>query len=500
MYKDYENEDNNENENKYSNDYGEKRAKGNANYIMGDDKSSFGDYIKINDFNIKNENLKRRICVLTAFTIIFAIGFILFGILYTDSNLRGNSYGNSLEAGYQRAVYELSDNINNIEVNLSKVQVSEDASLQRKYLQLVCDNCKYAQSNFQILPIKLSTTREGVAFINKMDGYCTSVIAGETAMTESQKVKIQQLHGITLELKKALNDLISKIMGGYSILQASEKDMGELDDFSSNFEGLGADSISYPSMIFDGPFSDSLYNKEIKGLTEVEVDKETAQKNLEAILADFYQYDKIEYEGETKGDFVTYDFSIYVKDKIISASLSKRGGFLLNLSGYADESETAEQTIDDAIKTAIKFAGLAGASDMKCVWSDSQKGVAFINLAPVINNVIYYPDLIKVKVDLSTGNVVGYDAVSYAYNHTDRETTTPTLSAVQARDLLDLKLNINAQKLCIIPLEYGGEVLAYEFYCEYYGAEYYVYINAFDGDEERVMKVVSTTDEGNLTK
>ena len=58
----------------------------------------------------------------------------------------------------------------------------------------------------------------------------------------------------------------------------------------------------------------------------------------------------------------------------------------------------------------------------------------------------------------------------------------------------------NAQKLCIIPLEYGGEVLAYEFYCEYYGAEYYVYINAFDGDEERVMKVVSTTDEGNLTK
>lgn len=483
----------------YSNENEEKNNSSNT-YKLADDKSSFGDYVKINDFNTKNENLKRKLCVLTAFTVIFAIGFILFGVLYTESNLRGNAYGNSLEAGYQRAVYELTDNVNNIEVNLSKVQISEDAGLQRKYLQLVCDNCKYAQSNFQILPIKLSTTREGVAFINKMDGYCTSVIAGESPITEAQKVKLQQLHGITLELKTALSNLIGKIMKGYSILQASEKDLGELDDFSSNFEGLGADSISYPSMIFDGPFSDSLYNKEIKGLTDVEVDKNTAQSNLTAIIDDLYEYDEITFVGETKGDFATFDFSIRVGESTLSAQVAKRGGFLLNLSGYAKESETASVTLENAIATAISFAGRAGASDMQCVWSDSQKGVAFINLAPVVANVTYYPDLIKVKVDLTSGKVVGYDAVSYAYNHTDRDSVTPTLSAVQARDLLDLKLNINTQKLCIIPLEYGGEVLAYEFYCEYYGEEYYVYINAFDGDEERVMKVVTTTAEGDLTK
>ena len=78
-------------------------------------------------------------------------------------------------------------------------------------------------------------------------------------------------------------------------------------------------------MIFDGPFSDSLYNKEIKGLTDVEVNKETAQKNLEAIFADFYSYDKIEYKGETKGNFVTYDFSVYVNNKIITVMIYSNG-------------------------------------------------------------------------------------------------------------------------------------------------------------------------------
>ncbi|MGN1227191.1 MAG: PepSY1/2 domain-containing protein, partial [Christensenellales bacterium] len=241
-------------------------------------------------------------------------------------------------------------------------------------------------------------------------------------------------------------------------------------------------------------------DKEIKGLPEAEVDKDTAQNNLTSILGEEYAYDRIEYEGETNGDFVTYDFSIYVGDNVITAQVAKRGGFLINLSGFVTESETTTYSIDECIANAISFANVAGASDMQSVWKDEQKGIAFINLAPVINNVIYYPDLIKVKVDMNSGLVVGYDAQPYAYNHIDRTKTTPTLSAVQARDLLDLTLNINTQKLCIIPLEYGGEVLAYEFNCEYYGDEYYVYINAFNGNEEKVMKVVSTTDEGALTK
>ena len=463
--------------------------------------SDFNSFIIENEYRMAKDKYFIRFCTLLAFTLVFAFGFILFGVLYTNSNGKMLTYGNSLEASYERAVYDLADNVNNIEINLSKAQVSNTDAMQYKYLRLVCDNCKYAQSNFQLLPIKLSATREGVAFINKMDGYCTSLITSGKPLTDFEKQKIKELYNITLELKTALNNLMDKILQGYNILMASEKDLGELDDFSSNFESISADSVSYPSMIFDGPFSDSLYNKEIKGLTENEVDKDTALNNLDSILKVSYSYEKIDYLGETNGDFTTFDFEIKTNDGVvINASVAKRAGFLLTMSGYITPSENASVTMQDCIQNAISFASISGASDMKAVWTDASRGIAFINLAPVVNNIIYYPDLVKVKVDMNTGLVIGYDAQSYAYNHTDRTKTSPTLSPAEARNLLDLRLEINTQKVCIIPLEYGGEELCYEFNCDYDNGEYYIYINAFNGQEERVMKVVSTTEEGALTK
>ena len=173
---------------------------------------------------------------------------------------------------------------------------------------------------------------------------------------------------------------------------------------------------------------------------------------------------------------------------------------MLTISGYIQESEYVQYTMEQCIDRAISFASISGASDMQAVWTDAGKGIAFINLAPVISEIIYYPDLVKVKVDMNTGNVVSYDAQSYAYNHMDRTRISPSLSPAQARDLIDIRLEINTQKICVIPLEYGGEELTYEFNCEYNGEEYYVYINAFNGQEERVMKVISTTEEGSLTK
>ncbi len=458
-----------------------------------------------NDSNFKKmkfegryEDLKYKYMVCIVFSIVFLTCAITLGILYTNSSLMKNEYGNSLESSYNKAVYELVDNVNDIELNLNKSKVSSSESLQKKYLQLVCDNCKYAQSNLAYLPVNISATREGVKFINQMDGYCTSLISTNASLTSEQKEKLQELIDITGELKLVLNALIDKVIQGYSILEGSANANLGIDDFSSNFEGFSSDSISYPSMIFDGPFSDSLYNKEIKGLPKEEVSKEDAQAKLEAVLNEKYEYSEIVYEGTTSANFDTYDFTVKLNDnKSIMVQMAKRGGFLLTFVGEASESETPTKSIDECAEIAKNFLTACGISDMKMVWNETSKGIAVINMAPVINNIIYYPDLIKIKVDMTTGLVIGYEAQNYAYNHVERTKTTPSVGATEARELIEKTININTQKLCIIPLEYGGEVLAYEFDCEYNGGHYYIYINAYNGDEERIMKVVDT-EEGAL--
>ena len=429
---------------------------------------------------------------------ILAIALIAFGIMYFNTNSTASRYGNALEASYKKTFYELLDNVNDIDLNLSKVEVSNKVSLQQKYLQLVSDNCKYAQNNFSTLPVGLNTVNEGVKFINQMDGYCSSLIASDDALTDEEKSKVSELRDITLELKSSLNAIVTKLLQGYSILENSDFDEEGLSNFSSNFQGLSADSISYPSMIFDGPFSDSLYNKDIKGLEDNEISQEDATSLVGQIFAD-NENAEITFIGETNGNFVTYDYEIDTNDRVYFVQITKQGGFLLSLSAYGEPSETVSVDIQECELIAKSFADGLTLANMQSVWSENIQGICFINLAPVINNVIYYPDLIKVKIEMATGTIIGWEAQNYAYNHTTRDDTTPTIGATEARDLIDIVLNINNQNLCIMPLEYGGEALAYEFECEYYGSTYYVYINAHTGEEERVLKVV-TTDEGNLTE
>ena len=102
--------------------------------------------------------------------------------------------------------------------------------------------------------------------------------------------------------------------------------------------------------------------------------------------------------------------------------------------------------IEKAINTAENFAKKLGLDDMKCVWSAASEEISYINLAPVIDDIILYPDLIKVKVDLKNNSLVGWEATSYAYNHTERDDLIPQLTEEEARKLVSSNLDINSQK------------------------------------------------------
>ena len=58
-------------------------------------------------------------------------------------------------------------------------------------------------------------------------------------------------------------------------------------------------------------------------------------------------------------------------------------------------------------------------------------------------------------------------------------------------------LTIDSQKLCVIPLDYVGETLAYEFAGKYDNFNYYLYIDAYTGSQVRVLRVIQT-EQGEL--
>ena len=459
-------------------------------------------------------------------------------LISTSNNLTATSM--SLESMYQRSLYDLVDNVNNLEVEVSKLMVTNDSTSQQKILSSVKQKTSDAEEALSLLPVNNYLLEKTTKFMNQLNGYCTSLISYKDGKLETTDLEnINNIHASITTIKEELNKVMEKVMHGYKISENIGNEGEKLSGFSSALSNLSNDTVEYPSLIYDGPFSDSTSQKAIKGIGENEV----SENEAESIITKLFQnkITNLSYLGDTKGKFETYDFGVNTSDgRNYFIQITKKGGFLLTMSSNllektenggegSQDSETASQNdltienvdekgtkekaeaegvkIDEegaqsrqtknAQTVAIEFAKKLGLEDMECVWSASSQDVCYVNLAPVIDDIIMYPDLIKVKIDLNEDSIIGWEASSYAYNHTQREDLIAQLSEEDAKALVSKNLNIDTQKLCVIPLDYVGETLAYEFAGKYNNFNYYLYIDAYTGNQVRVLRVIQTN-EGEL--
>lgn len=432
-------------------------------------------------------------------TIILSIAVVALGILYGISMSSLNSYQATLENVYQKNFYELVDEVNNAETKLNKVLASNSASYKSKLLKEISKNASEAQTRLNMLPYSINGLSDTISFVNQVSGYTETLaktLENGQNLSKNDEETLEKVYESIVNIKKSLNSMSKQMWEGYNITDSSLKLDGDYNNLTSDMSSMNGEDIEYPTMIYDGPFSDSQVNKEVKGLNFGEVSMETAKSNLGKVLTGV-NMDNFNFQGESKGHFTTYDFSYEDENGAYTfAQVTKKGGKLLTLSSK-NIYKTKKLELEEAEKIALDFTKKADISNMKVVWSDVIGDDAFINLAPVIDGVIIYPDLVKVKVDLTKGNVLGFEASSYYMNHVDRKIMPTRITQSVAKAKLYSGLKVKDTRLALIPLEYDKEVLCYEFICTMNGNTYYVYINAVNGAEENILKVIQT-DNGNL--
>lgn len=442
--------------------------------------------------------------------VIVVMGIYLFT---TATSLTATSA--SLENLYQRSFYELVNNVNNMEVEMSKLMVSNDSTSQQKILTSLKQQTSDAENSLSLLPLNADVLTQTSDFMNQLNGYCTSLVTYKDGVIEGEDFEtLSQVHLSLTSIKEELNAIMEKIMQGYMISQnISGEDGG---DFTIQFSNFVNDTIEYPSMIYDGPFSSSTTNKTVKGLTGEEIDEAEAELKVGSIFGD--KMTGLTLTGNTSGTFETYDFGVNTADKNYYVQIAKKGGFLLNISANiteaaktTNEEETSssgetvtsdsvnstDEATNNAVLIAETFATNRGLENMKCVWSASSDNICYVNLAPVVDDIIMYPDLVKVKIELSSEEIVGYEASSYAINHLEREDLIAQITQTEAEALINSSLVVDSTKLCVIPLDFVGETLAYEFAGEFDNFKYYLFIDAYTGSQVRVLRVIQT-DEGEL--
>ena len=302
------------------------------------------------------------------------------------------------------------------------------------------------------------------------------------------------MHASIVQLKNQLNEFERKLAKGYSIVDSSMNVNSNGNEFSSTLSSLKAVDIEYPSMIYDGPFSDSVVQTVVKGLKGKTVTKEEA---LEKVKKSFKTAVYVQYEGQTTGKFETYNFrAINSDDEELFVQATKMGGHILTISGIGREGDLSID-FEVAKKIAVEFASLNGVENPEVVWSDTIGNDVYLNVAPTENGIILYPDLVKVKINLASGTVVGYDATPYFTNHTVRKLSKGSLTKEDAIGKTPKTFEIIQTRWVLSPLDYNREVVCIEVEADGDDGRYFFYFNGTSGELEDVLKVVET-DNGNL--
>lgn len=432
------------------------------------------------------------IVAVVSLVIILLCVLIAYYQVYTSSKQNANI----LEGVYTSSYYSMVDNVNNLSVDLAKYSNLSTNQAKIKTMTDIKGDCNYILSGLSVLPINEENVISATKFFNQINGVCdayTSQIYRGENLSQEQELIFDKISLVLEKIKENFNlQTESMVNTGFNFIDASVFDKNGMNELSTGMGDLTNNAIDYPAMIFDGPFSSSLETKQVLGLSEDEITEQQAYDYLKDIVYNKRENVEISFDNFTSGDISTYNFNVEVEDKKFYAQVSKRGGLLITLSGYAEGSD-AILGKDEAKTTAEDFAKRIGFENLKAVWTEIKENVAYINLAPVENGVIMYPDLVKVKLDLTHKEIIGFEALGYAYNHIDRNFEF-NLNASDVEHLLGFDYNILKTSKAVIKLDGGKELAVYEFVTEKIDGTYFYYINANKPEIAKTLKLVSVKD------
>ena len=432
--------------------------------------------------------------------VVAILGFILYK--------KQREYRQASENSYNAAFFELVDYVQNVETYLAKSLISSTPEHGAETLTNLWREANLAQAYLSRLPIESQELENTEKFLNQVSDYSYSLsrknIYNESLSDEDFN-NLKELHTYSQELENTLNQLSDDLnTGRFSWGELTEKGTvafaQQVDNISKeSFSNLEENFHEYSGLIYDGAFSEHLTNAEPQGLTGDDIDEEQAKE----IAENFIGIENIK-ETSNLGYFENatisnYGFSIKKNnDETVNISISKKGGHVISMNANRDvntESITQEQA-DEKGKQYLESKGF---SNMKETYYLKQDGIVTINYAYNQDNVVIYPDLIKVKVALDNGEVLGLEATGYLNNHQQRDISNVKISKEDAKKNLNKNLEIKSEGMAVIPTEWKTEILCYEFKGKVDDREFLVYINAENGKEEDVL-VITNTPNGTLTE
>lgn len=425
---------------------------------------------------------------------------VLFSAFVINAQ-KASELSRQLNADAERSLSTLEACMSSINTNLTKGLYANTTPMLSSMAISLTRDAASAKNSLSALPLSDTQLDNMLKFLSQVGAFVSTLdrkLSLGEPITSEERNQLKQLIDVSQKLLSELDTITQGVEDGSVSFKQAGSTLQKRADQSVQIDSAFGDAeqtlTDYPTLIYDGPFSDHILNQSPKTLEgESDVSKEKALE----IASDFIGIDKstLRFDSETNGVIETYNFFV----DSINISVCKKGGAVLYLLGSSSAGESVISP-EQAVENAKNFLSAKGYENMKESYYSTQDGICTVNFAYENEGVICYPDLIKLSVSLETGNIISFDARGYIMNHTDRPPVQSKISADEAKMSVSDYLTVMSSRLAVIPTDYKTEKTAYEFHCKTPDEqEVLVYIDVLTAKEDDILLLLYS-DGGILTK
>lgn len=416
----------------------------------------------------------------------------------------------ALENNYQRLFFDIKKHVENVQVNLSKALVASSKERNILIFSAIMSDANSARDKLGQMPMSHNETAKTETFLTQAADYSYFLIQKHLDgidITPEQREQLTGLRDNSAVFNTELATLQENMMESNFLLSIGNetKELEEANTrvFQTSLIGVEDHVSQSAELIYDGPFSEQMVNRKPVGLENKNVNIDEAKE----VAKEFFGKDRVTNmeafeEGENMDEMriPAHTFHIFPsnqqKDLAVYMGVSKKGGKVLWMANPRPVSNATLSAEEGEVK-ALEYLQKKGFESMEPNYSLKYDGTVLYNFAFKKDDITIYPDLIKVKIALDTGEVVGFDASAYYLNHQDRNIEMPTIDENQAKSMIKTKFEIDSIRLALIP-KGKEEILCYEFKGKYQDSDFIVYINSQTAQEEQILQIIKN-ENGTLT-
>lgn len=420
------------------------------------------------------------------------VGILIFGGFSLKFYRQKEYLAEQTENRYKNSLLLFAEMISQIDTDLKKQQYADGNFMKTTLSSDILKNSAAAKICLSELPISEENAEGVYKYLATVGDFSRVASLSDTDKYQKELVALT-------EFSEKINTDIDILIGRLDDDKIFKEDIENLfnslnskTSFANEFEDISQISKTFPTLIYDGPFSDHIDRLTPKYLeNKGSITKAQAKKISESVSGQ----SNLTFSGEEKSQINCFIF----ENNSATCAITEKGGVPLYYFDYKD-SKKKNISNSKAITLAKQFAKKVYKKNFKESYYDISDNIMTVNLAVEENDTVYYSDLVKVGISLESGAVKSLEARGFIMNNHERPLPNFTANKNKIKSKINKTLKITTISKAVILDSALKEKYCFEVKCKTQDkSDIIIYLNKDNLTEENILLLIHS-DNGVLTK